>query len=231
MIAPIAAGWILANSRLSWRWTEWVALAISGFAYLLALLLLPETYLPVLLDWKAQSSSRRHGRFSILVGARRVCIFRSAHAVGSPTLPVLFFAREPVISISRRPPDPSLRTCSSSSLSGFEYIFKVAYDLSVSQTGSCFGAIAAGSTAATLCAPGLYSWARRKTEHVHGASVEAEFRLRPAIAAPPLLPTSLFILGWGAGRGISIWLELGRLRLVRHRSHRHVREQLRVHHL
>lgn len=90
-------------------------------------------------------------------------------------------------------------------LSGFDYIFQETYSLSTGQTGSCFGAVAAGATAATLAAPGLYSWARRKTQHEHGAHVAPEFRLWPAIIASPFLPVSLFWLGWTNYRTIPIW--------------------------
>jgi hypothetical protein len=34
---------------------EWILLIISTFAYLLAFAFLPETYFPVLLDWKAKA--------------------------------------------------------------------------------------------------------------------------------------------------------------------------------
>ncbi|PVH69741.1 MFS general substrate transporter [Cadophora sp. DSE1049] len=54
VLAPVAGGWIVSNNQLGWRWTEWVTLIISGGAFLIALLFLPETYLPVLLDWKAK---------------------------------------------------------------------------------------------------------------------------------------------------------------------------------
>lgn len=50
-------------------------------------------------------------------------------------------------------------------LSDFDYIFKQTDRLSTSSTGACFAAIAAGSTAFTICAPGLFSLTRRKTEY------------------------------------------------------------------
>ena len=61
VIAPIAGGWIVDNPKLGWRWTEWVTLIISGAAFLIALLFLPETYLPLLLDWKAKHLRRVTG--------------------------------------------------------------------------------------------------------------------------------------------------------------------------
>lgn len=42
------------DSRLGWRWAGWVTLIISSAAFLIALLFLPETYPPILLDWKAK---------------------------------------------------------------------------------------------------------------------------------------------------------------------------------
>jgi DHA1 family multidrug resistance protein-like MFS transporter len=94
-------------------------------------------------------------------------------------------------------------------LSGFDYIFQETYRLPTNLTGACFAAIAAGSTAFILCAPGLYSWARRKTEYVRGSAMKPEFRLWPAIITAPLLPISLFWLGWTNYPSISIWCGLG----------------------
>jgi hypothetical protein len=94
-------------------------------------------------------------------------------------------------------------------LSGFDYIFKETYSLSSGLTGSSFGSIAAGATFFTALAPGLYSWARSKTEHKHGSPITPEFRLWPAIVAAPLLPVSLFWLGWGDWSSVSIWSSLG----------------------
>jgi MFS transporter, DHA1 family, multidrug resistance protein len=93
-------------------------------------------------------------------------------------------------------------------LSGFEYIFKRTYDLSDGLYGSCFASVAVGATACTLTAPGLFSWARHHTEFVRGASILPEFRLWPAMVAAPLLPASLFWLGWTARPDISIWSPL-----------------------
>lgn len=90
-------------------------------------------------------------------------------------------------------------------LSGFDYIFKRTYGMSTGQTGSCFGAIAAGATIATFAAPGLYRLARQKTIYRPGATLPPEFRLWPAIIASPFLPISLFWLGWTNYPTISMW--------------------------
>jgi DHA1 family multidrug resistance protein-like MFS transporter len=206
-IAPIVGGWIVSNPKLTWRWTEWITLIISAFALLVALLFLPETYLPILLDWKAKHLRQ-------LTGDKR---YVSEHAMTASffkrmkqvlPLPVKFFATEPVIAVLGGYLI-LLYSLLFSFLSGFDYIFKDTYKLSDGLTGSCFASIAIGSTFFTLSAPGLYSAARRKTEYVHRRSVTPEFRLWPAILAAPLLPIALFWLGWTNYVSISIWSGLG----------------------
>jgi len=170
VIAPIVGGWIASNPRLSWRWMDWVTLIISGFAFLVALFFLPETYLPLLLDWKAKHLRQ-------LTGDSR---YVSEHAMSASffkrmkqvlPLPVKLFASEPVIAVLGGYLI-LLYSLLFSFLSGFDYIFKYTYKLSDGLTGSCFASIAIGATVFTLSAPGLYSLARRKTEYRRRASLK-----------------------------------------------------------
>lgn len=47
IMGPIVGGFI-ANSNLGWRWTEWITVIITGFLEVLGLLLIPETFGPLL---------------------------------------------------------------------------------------------------------------------------------------------------------------------------------------
>ncbi|KAL2022166.1 hypothetical protein VTK56DRAFT_5995 [Thermocarpiscus australiensis] len=207
VLAPVAGGWIVENHRLGWRWTEWISLIISTAAFVIALLFLPETYLPILLDWKAASLRRATGDQRYVSEHAESATFLARLKKGI-LMPPRFFLTEPVITVLGTYL-VLLYVLLFTFLSGFDYIFKETYGLSTGETGSCFGAIAVGATTFTLLAPGMYSWARHKTEHVRGASVSPEFRLWPAIVAGPLLPIALFWLGWGDYRNISIWCGLG----------------------
>ncbi|KAL2133758.1 hypothetical protein VTI74DRAFT_1740 [Chaetomium olivicolor] len=207
MIAPIASGWIVESPNLGWRWTEWITLIISGPVFLLALFALPETYLPLLLDWKAAGLRRVTGDRRYVSEHAQSKTFQERIKQGI-IMPAKFLLTEPVIAVLGAYLI-LLYVLLFTFLSGFDYIFKETYGLSTAKTGSCFGSIASGATAFTLLAPGMYSWARHKTEHVMGASVSPEFRLWPAIMAAPLLPISLFWLGWGNYSSISIWSSLG----------------------
>ncbi|KAF2101721.1 MFS general substrate transporter [Rhizodiscina lignyota] len=202
VIAPIAGGWIASNPALSWRWMEWITLIISGSAFVVALLFLPETYLPVLLDWKAKHLRR-------VTSDKRYVSEHAEHASFTRRLKQVLpmsarFLREPVIAVLGGYL-VLLYILLFTFLSGFEYVFKHTYNLSDGLYGSCFAAIAVGATVVTLTAPGLYSWARHHTEYVRGAKVTPEFRLWPAMITAPLLPISLFWLGWTNYPSISIW--------------------------
>ncbi|KAE9372684.1 MFS general substrate transporter [Stipitochalara longipes BDJ] len=206
-IAPIVGGWIVSDHRLTWRSTEWFTLIIGGFAFLVALLFLPETYLPVLLDWKATHLRQVTGDSRYVSDHQMKESFFKRMKKVLP-LPATFFATEPVIAVLGGYL-VLLYSLLFSFLSGFDFIFKQTYNLSDGLTGTCFASIALGATAFTLLAPGFYSLARRKTEHVQGASIKPEFRLWPAILTAPLLPIALFWLGWTNYASISIWSGLG----------------------
>ncbi|AEO68551.1 uncharacterized protein THITE_2010889, partial [Thermothielavioides terrestris NRRL 8126] len=207
MIAPIASGWTVESPRLGWRWNEWFTLIISAPAFLLALFFLPESYLPLLLDWKAQGLRRATGDRRYVSEHAQSATFKERLKHGITMAP-RFFGTEPVIAVLGLYLT-LIYVLMFTFLSGFEYIFEKTYGLSTGLMGSCFGAIAAGTTTCTLLAPGFYSWTRRKTEHVKGAPVAPELRLWPAIVAGPLLPVSLFWLGWVNDSSISIWCSLG----------------------
>lgn len=94
-------------------------------------------------------------------------------------------------------------------VSGFDYVFKRKYNLNDFEEGACFASIALGTVAFSLTSPALYSWTRRDVGYADRASVTPEFRLWPAMIASPLLPISLFWLGWTDYSWINIYSGLG----------------------
>ncbi|KAJ9501607.1 hypothetical protein H2202_002569 [Exophiala xenobiotica] len=206
-IAPIAGGWIASSPSLGWRWCAYITLTISSLAFLIAFIFLPETYLPILLDWKARHLRSVTGDERYISKHAQTASFSRRLRQVLP-MPVTFFSSEPVVAVLGGYLI-LLYVILFSFLSGFDYIFKDPYGLSTGLTGSCFASIAAGATTFTLSAPLLYTWARRATGYVSGAHVAPEFRLWPAIVAAPLLPVSLFWLGWTNYASVSIWSGLG----------------------
>ena len=96
VIAPIASGWIVSNPKLGWRWTEWITLMISGAAFIMALLFLPETYFPLILSWKAKELRRVTGDQRYISQHEQKHSFWKQMRETLP-LPATFFRSEPVI--------------------------------------------------------------------------------------------------------------------------------------
>jgi hypothetical protein len=155
---------MVANSNIGWRWPDWTTLIISGAAFLVALVFLPETHLPLLLDWKAKELRRATGdsRYTSTRARNETFASRLKHNV---TLGARFWTTELVIVVFGLYLI-LLYILPFTFLSGFDYIFKETYHLSEGLLGSCFASIGLGSTACAVTAPWLYSLARSRTVHV-----------------------------------------------------------------
>lgn len=207
MLSPIIGGWIASRDDLDWQWTNWITLIISGFAFLVAFFFLPETYLPMLLDYKAGHLRKISGSENYVTEHEQGSGFFTTIKEVLP-LSAKFSTTEPAI-LSLGGFLVVLYILLFTFLSGFDYIFKRRYDLNSLQEGACFASIALGATAFSLTGPAFYAWTRRRVGYNDRASVDPEFRLWPAMITSPLLPISLFWLGWTDYSWISIYSGLG----------------------
>lgn len=91
-------------------------------------------------------------------------------------------------------------------LEGFDYIFTKTYLFNVGQRYTCFAAIAIG----VLLGMPYVILVNRLTakRYQKSADTSPERRLFPALFAAPLLPVSLFWLGWTNRPSISYWSDL-----------------------
>jgi MFS family permease len=207
VLGPIPSGWLVNSTLVDWRWVNWLSLILGGAGFLLAFFLLPETYTPMLLTWKAHALRRKTGDDR----------FKSPHEISSGLWqrlatnvkrPFIFFTREPII-IALGFYLTMIYVLVFTFLDGFTYIFTKTYSFSTGAEGSAFGAIAVGVLLQTAVQP---YFARRYTRLLDvaqkdspNATVDPENRLWPAIISAPLLPISLFWLGWTNYASISYW--------------------------
>ncbi|KAF9701967.1 hypothetical protein EKO04_000943 [Ascochyta lentis] len=207
VLAPIVGGWIASRDDLNWVWTDWITLTISGFAFLIAFFFLPETFAPMLLDYKAKHLRRISGSDRYVTEHEQGSGFFDQIKEVLP-LSIKFSATEPAV-LSLGGFLIVLYVLLFTFLSGFDYIFKSRYDLTSLEEGACFASIALGATAFSLTTPALYAYTRRHVGYDDRAGVTPEFRLWPAMLTSPLLPISLFWLGWTDYASISIYSGLG----------------------
>lgn len=88
-MGPVLGGFIAQSSLISWRWTEWISLLMSGLLFISLFLFQLETYKPMLLSRKAKHLRRLTGDVrpvSSLEIRRESFSIRILHALYRPFL-------------------------------------------------------------------------------------------------------------------------------------------------
>ncbi|KAK4626678.1 putative efflux pump kojT [Fulvia fulva] len=143
LLGPIIGGYIAQSSLLSWRWTEWITLIISGLVLFAVVLFQPETYPQTLLKWKAQHLRSITGddRYRAAIEIRQETLFvRLRRALYRP---IFLTVREPII-ILLALYLTVIYIVLFTFLDGYTYIFQETYGISQGLTGICFLNIVVG---------------------------------------------------------------------------------------
>lgn len=195
---------------VSWRWTEWVTLIISGLVLALVILFQPETYAPVLLAWKSKKLRELTGdeRFKAEIEIRDESFAtRLGHSLYRPF--VLTFTEPIIVSIALYL--TVIYIILFTFLNGYTFIFTETYGFSEGITGLSFIGIGIGLCLASCLVPVMYIWAKRalaKAEAQGGSRLPPEFRLWFAMLGAPAIPISLLWMGWTTYPSISYWSPL-----------------------
>ena len=210
IFGPVVGGFIGESSLVSWRWTEWITLIISGLVLCLVAVFQPETYAPVLLKWKAAHLRALTGdeRYRAEVEIREESFLRR---LGRALYrPFLLTFREPIIMLIALYLTV-IYIILFTFLNGYTFIFTETYNFSEGITGLSFIGIGIGLCFASLLVPMIYIWAKRdlaKIREQGGERLPSEFRLWFAMFGAPAIPISLFWMGWTAYPDISYWSPL-----------------------
>ncbi|TDZ17026.1 putative efflux pump kojT [Colletotrichum orbiculare MAFF 240422] len=205
MIGAVMGAYIGPSSAVSWRWTEWTMLIASGLVLLLVLSCMPETYGPLLLQWKAAHYRR-------ITGDDR---FRSEHEIVDATLlsrlrtsmtrPFLMLT-EPII-IAMTLYITVVYIVLFTFLVGWPDIFEKTYGLGQGLANVIFIAMFLGTQVNFLFVPIVYRMTLKRIQlRGEDAPFEPETRLWYAMFGPAIsIPVSLFWLGWTNYASISVW--------------------------
>ena len=195
---------------ISWRWTEWFTLIISGLVLFTVILFQPETYAPVLLKWKAAKLRQLTGddRYKGEVEIKEATfIQRLGRALYRPF--VLTFSEPIILLIALYL--TVIYIILFTFLNGYTFIFTETYGFTEGITGLSFIGIGIGLCLASLLVPLVYVWAKRdlaKIKAEGGTRLPPEFRLIFAMFGAPAIPISMFWMGWTAYPWISFWSPL-----------------------
>lgn len=208
MLGAVMGAYIGPSTLVSWRWTEWTMLILSGVIIALVFLLMPETYAPLLLKWKAKHLRR-------VTGDNR---YRSEHEIVKATLlsrlkvsmtrPFLMFT-EPII-LAMTMYLSVVYIVLFTFLVGWPYIFQDTYGISQGLGNIIFVSMALGLQFNFLLVPIVYRITTKQIKLAEsrgeGKQFDPEVRLWYAMLGPAVsIPISLFWMGWTASPDVSIW--------------------------
>ncbi|UKZ94925.1 uncharacterized protein TrAFT101_009778 [Trichoderma asperellum] len=208
---PIIGGWISQSLDVSWRWVEWVTIIASGALLVSLLLFQPETYAPVLLQWKASHLRRLTGDKRYVSASEIQNVTFRSRMLTAVKRPIIMTIQEPTIMLWTGYLTV-VYLMLFGFLDGYTFVFQETYGLSDGITGLLFLGIGVGLILATVfLTPLLYRWAKKEitklqTEKPDGnARIPPEFFLWYALIGAPAIPISFFWMGWTAYPHISIW--------------------------
>lgn len=211
IFGPIVGGFIGESSRVSWRWTEWITLIISGLVLFLVIMFQPETYAPILLKWKAARLRQLTGddRYKGEVEIREeTFVRRLGRALYRPFL--LTFSEPIIILIALYL--TVIYIILFTFLNGYTFIFTETYGFTEGITGLSFIGIGMGLCLASALTPLVYTWAKKDLSKIQaqgGNRLSPEFRLLFAMFGAPAVPISMLWMAWTAYPSISFWSPLG----------------------
>ncbi|KAJ5336566.1 uncharacterized protein N7506_004588 [Penicillium brevicompactum] len=220
VLAPVIASFIGQTGVLEWQWTAWIILITSGAIFVLVLLFQPETYSPLLLKWKGKHLRQKTGdpRYRSSMDMDKVSLFNRIG--GAMKRQFLITFHEPIILLISLYMTV-LYIVLFTFFDGYTNIFTDVHGLSQGLTNIVWVAMYVGIALAGLLVLPIYRYTKRDftaaAQQKNGADpalnpraldnvhTQPEIRLWFAMCGAPLIPISLFWMGWTDFASVSIW--------------------------
>jgi MFS transporter, DHA1 family, multidrug resistance protein len=197
---PIMGGFI-TQSHLGWRWTAWITLIMCAFFGLIALVVVPESFPPVLLQRRAAKLRHETKNWALHSKLDETQISPRDICVKYILRPFQMLIMEPIL---------LLVTLYLALIYGILYLFFEAYPISFQEVrgwnlgvgalpflGITIGVILGGATISYIT---MTRFARKMKKH---GKVIPEERLPPMIIGAVILPIGLFWFAWTSSPNIS----------------------------
>lgn len=191
----------------TWRWVDWMTIILAGIMLFFIVLFMPETYGPVLLQWKAKKLRRltKDPRYRAPPDFKRVSFGgRLAHAIYRP---FLFLGTEPIVMVFAVYLSV-IFIILYTFIGGYSAIYEKIYKFSTGMTGLAFLGTLVGLLFAAPLVPVAMRLLRRDIHRSRAQGHEnpgPEIGLYMAMFGAPAIPISLFWMGWTARPSISFW--------------------------
>ncbi|VTT64161.1 unnamed protein product [Fusarium fujikuroi] len=192
IMGPMIGGFVYENK--GWRWLYWLQLILCGFLFVCLVVLVPETYAPVILEKRAKKLRKQTGDDSYLAEHEL-----AQHTFGE--IAQIYLARPLRLLVTE--PIVTLFAIYAAILYGLLYMFFVAYPIVFEEgkgyspgiAGLMFIPISGGIVVGLVGAPFVNAH-YNKLRSQHTGHPPPELRLIPMIWGCWLIPIGVFIFAW-----------------------------------
>jgi hypothetical protein len=210
LVGPTPGAFVVQFKWESWRWVDWITITFGGIVLVLLVLFLPETYSPILLDWKAKELCRLTGddRYRAPLDFKRVSFIHRLR--NSLYRPILLFMTEPIISVHAFYVSVEFIILYTF-ISGYASIYGKIYHWSTGLTAVAFLGIELGVLLSAPAVPIAMYFLRREIIRSRARGQhrpDPEISLYMGMFGAPAIPISMFWMGWTAQESISYWSPL-----------------------
>ncbi|KAJ5603217.1 hypothetical protein N7537_006173 [Penicillium hordei] len=194
--------------EIGFLWADWISMIIAGVTLIVVILGQPETFSPILLEWRAKHLRDLTGddRYRAEHASTSTSSF-SARLLTNVYRPFVMIWTEPLILIFSFYL-VLLYFVLFTFLNGYPFIFANVYGISTSLTFVIFAAMIPGVLVALALVPLLYDLTKKaaRKADTEGKALQPEVSLWWAMAgASILMPISLFWMAWTCYYSVSIW--------------------------
>ncbi|KAK7978733.1 hypothetical protein PG988_006223 [Apiospora saccharicola] len=202
LLGPIVGAYLLA---IGFRWADWVSLIFAGAFLVYVFLLQPETYQPVLLEWRASHIRQLTGDNRYQVGEHAI-----THNLGGRLLvniyrPFSMVYTEPII-LNFTFYLTVVYFVLFTFLNGYPFIFQQTYSISQSLTFILWTALLVGDFLALPLFPLIYGWSKKAAA---AGTLTPEICLWYGMLGGSIsLPMSLWWMAWTFYPSVNIWVPI-----------------------
>ncbi|KAF9022968.1 MFS general substrate transporter [Hymenopellis radicata] len=206
-IGPTVSGFISVRGA-DWRWLFWTLAIFAGVCWLLILIVIPETYKPILLVEKARRLRKETGDTRYYAPMERNKKTISQQIENVLGRPFKMLSREPML-FAATVYMSFVYGCLYLLFEAYPIVFREGHGFNAGITGLMFLPILLGAAAAMVLYLLVFN-ARyeRELERYAPHPVPAESRLRMSLFASPLFALSFFIFGWTSYPHVTYWLPM-----------------------
>ena len=211
VLGPVIASYVGQTGVISWRWTDWLILIMSGATLALIILFQPETYSPLLLKWKGKQLRQATGdaRFRSEMDMEKIPLWDRIG--GAMKRQFLITIHEPIILLISLYMTV-LYIVLFTFFDGYAYIFTDVHGIPQGLTNIIWVAMYVGILLATALVVPIYRATKKEftkaaqaakgadpavdAHALDGVHTQPEIRLWFAMFGAPAIPISLFWMGW-----------------------------------